>query len=101
MSDLFQTLSISEGMPMEAPPSAILKACRLRRIRRRQDMIGLAVATSGLILSGFSEKRTDPMDCLKHLYTDEELERYYSMRAEAEQMQAQMAQIEKLRRLCG
>lgn len=85
-------------MPRDAPPSAIINACRVRRNKQRMDTINLAMAVSNLVLSGFSDK-PDPLKAIRHLFTEQEFEDMMEEREEREQMAIQAQQIAMLRRL--
>lgn len=99
MTDSINALALAEGMPTTADPSAILTACRIRRERTRWDNIALATTISNMVLSGFSEKRRDPLDNLSAMFTEEELDALRAERARQEQLRMETMQIERLMRL--
>jgi len=84
-------------MPLDAAPSMILTAARVRRDRKRQDKIDIALATANLILAGFSTKPHETLDAVSHLFTDEELKQIRQEREERNELAAQQAQLLKLR----
>ena len=86
-------------MPETADPSLIMTACRIRRERTRWDSIALATTISNMVLSGFSEKRRDPLDNLTAMFTPEEIEMLRRERAQQEQSRMETMQIERLMRL--
>ena len=100
MTDAFQTLSLVEGLPIEVRPSILLSACEIRREKHRQDKIDVALATSNLILGGFSEK-ADPLEAVKHMFTDEEYKQVIIEREEQRQRAIRIAQIEQLKRMAA
>lgn len=84
-------------MPSDAAPSMILAAARIRRDRRRQDKIDLALATANLILAGFSTKPHDTLDAVAHMFTEDELKTIRQEQEERRELANQQAQLMKLR----
>lgn len=99
MTDTVQTICISEGMPSGASPSLTLTALQIRREKERQDKIDIALATANLILGGFAGKG-DTLEAVRHMFTDEEVERILTERGRAKEQSSRMAQIEMLKRMC-
>jgi hypothetical protein len=99
VTDAIGAIALSEGLPETVRPSLLLPACRIRRDRRRWEDISLAVVTANMVLGGFSDKRTDPLDMLAVMFTPEELAELRAEREEAEQRMLEEMQMAKLRRL--
>ncbi len=86
-------------MPLDASPSAIMNALRYRRESKRRSIIELSVTISNLVLGGFSDRNTDPLNAIRHLYSDDEWQQLQERREEQEELRAQQMQIAKLMRL--
>lgn len=101
MTDAIRIIALSEGMPETVRPSLLLPACRIRRDRRRWEDISLGIVTANMILGGFSEKRGDPLDRIRIMFTEEELAEIEAQREEAEMRMLEEQQLARLRRLMG
>lgn len=96
MTEAIQTICLVEGMPLNAPPSLVMKSARIRYERRRQDKIDISMATANLILGGFSST-SDTLDAVAHMFTEDEIEQIREEREERQQLAYQQAQLAMLR----
>lgn len=94
MSEAFRRLSLIEDLPPDTPPSDVLAVVRIRRERRRADIVDTALAIGRTVQ--ICTWGGDLSTAFSHLLTDAERQAMEREREEKEQLAVQMAQVASL-----